>query len=184
MTDSPQGPRTIFDDLVNRRFGRRSWRLDPDATSVNFAIKHFWGSVTVRGAFGEYTGVGEVGDDGSISGRLVIKASTLDTRNKKRDAHLRSKDFFDVERHGEIVVSIDAATPEHPQSLKCTGTLDIAGHSEPIAFTATVDDLSARSVTLSAELIVERQKFGMTWNPLHMTAMVATANVIARFVQA
>ncbi|HVA99652.1 MAG TPA: YceI family protein [Acidimicrobiales bacterium] len=184
MTDSPPGPSANFDGLLNSGFGQGAWKLDPVTTAVTFAVKHLWGAITVHGSFGEFAGDGAVGDGGTISGRLVIKASSLSTKNKKRDTHLRSKDFFDVEHHGEIVVAVHAAKPMSPLSLKCTGTLEAAGYVEPIAFTATVEGLSAQSVTLRAELIVDRSKFGMTWSPLHMSSMVAKANVVARFVPA
>ncbi len=47
-----------------------------------------------------------------------------------------------------------------------------------------MEDASAQAVTLGAELVVDRSKFGMTWSPLHMSSMVAKANVVARFVRA
>jgi polyisoprenoid-binding protein YceI len=184
VTDSVSGPTATFDGLLESGVAQGWWKLDPAGSAVTFAVKNLWGAITVRGSFGEFSGEGVVGDGGVISGRLMIEASSLSTKNKKRDTHLRSKDFFDVENHSEVVIAVRTAKPTSPSSLQCTGTLEAAGYAEPIEFTATVDEASTQVVTLRAELVVDRSEFAMTWSPLHMASMVAKANVVARFVRA
>jgi polyisoprenoid-binding protein YceI len=73
------------------------WVFDPSASTVEFVGKSFWGAMPVRGTFGTVSGSGTVGADGAISGLLVIDAASLDTKMSKRDEHLRSADFFNVE---------------------------------------------------------------------------------------
>ncbi len=78
------------------------WQLVPTRSSVRFKNKTFWGGLaTVTGTFGDVSGTGQVGSNGAVSGgRLEIGASSLKTGiGKKRDEHLRSADFFDVENH-------------------------------------------------------------------------------------
>ena len=72
------------------------WKLDPQASLVEFRVRHFWHAITVRGSFAEVSGQGTVDPDGTASGTLVIAAASLTTNNKQRDKHLRSADFFDA----------------------------------------------------------------------------------------
>ena len=75
--------------------------LDPDRTSIVFHTKAFW-VFPVKGTAKAIEGAGTVGADGSISGTLVIDAASIDTKLKRRDAHLRTADFFEVERFPAI----------------------------------------------------------------------------------
>jgi polyisoprenoid-binding protein YceI len=151
------------------------WVLDPAGSRAEFGVKHFWGAVTVHGWFSQITGEGDVGPDGTVTGHLSIDAASLGTRDKKRDAHLRSADFFDVEHHPHVVVTVTRATPAGPAALACQGSLEAAGHIQPVAFTAHLDDASAEQVLLRAELMVDRTRFAMTWSPLGMTSGIARA---------
>ena len=159
------------------------WVLDPAGSRAEFHVKHFWGAITVHGSFGQITGEGIVGADGTITGRLVMDAESLSTRNKQRDKHLRSADFFNTEHHREVVLTVTGGKPAGPRALACQGTLEAAGHVEPVEFTAHVEEVSENAVTLRAELVVDRTKFGMTWSPLHMTSAMARGTVVARFVR-
>ena len=160
------------------------WVLDPRASRVEFGVRHFWGAVTVRGRFERLEGEGVVGPDGKISGQLVMDAASLDTKNKQRDRHLRSGDFFDVLDHPRVVVTVSQAELTHGAQLAAEGELEAAGVREPLSFTAEVVDASPDAVTLQAELTVDRSRFGMTWSPLRMTSMQATGSVTARFTRA
>jgi len=158
------------------------WVLDPAGSRVEFHVKHFWGAVTVHGTFGAVTGEGSVGADGTITGRLTMDASSLSTGNKQRDKHLRSADFFTVEHHGEVVVTVTSAEPAGQAALACHGTLEAAGHSEPVEFTAHIREATGQAVVLDAEIVVDRTLFAMTWSPLGMAAAMARGTVVARFV--
>lgn len=76
------------------------WTLDPAHTSAQFAVRHMMVS-TVRGDFGKLSGTVKLDDKDLTKSSVdaVIDASSLDTRNEKRDAHLKSPDFFDVEKY-------------------------------------------------------------------------------------
>jgi polyisoprenoid-binding protein YceI len=159
------------------------WVLDPAGSRAEFHVKQFWGAITVHGSFSQITGEGSVGPDGTVTGRLSIEAASLSTGNKKRDEHLRSADFFDVEHHPHVVVTVTGATPTGPTALACQGSLETAGHVQPVEFTAHLDDASAEQVILRAELVVDRTRFAMTWSPLGMASAMARATVVARFVR-
>lgn len=159
------------------------WVLDPAGSRAEFHVKHFWGAVTVHGSFSQITGEGNVGPDGTVTGRVSMDAASLGTKNKKRDEHLRSADFFDVEHHPHVVLTVTGARPAGPAVLACQGTLEAAGHIQPVEFTAHVDEASEESVAMSAEIVVDRTGFAMTWSPLGMASAMARATFVARFVR-
>jgi polyisoprenoid-binding protein YceI len=160
------------------------WVLDPGASRVEFHVRHFWGAVTVRGWFERLEGEGAVGPDGKVAGQLVVDAGSLNTKNKQRDRHLRSADFFDAQSHPRVVLTVSGAELTRGAQLAAEGELEAAGVREPLSFTAEVVDASPDAVTLQAELTVDRSRFGMTWSPLRMASMQATGSVTARFTRA
>ena len=168
--------------LLDGQAAAGSWVLDPAGSKVEFHVKHFWGAITVHGSFGRVSGEGSVSADGKVTGRISMDAASLSTKNKRRDEHLRSADFFDVENHPNVVVTV-TARPAGPATLVCQGTLEAAGHARPIEFTAHVEDASAQAVTLRAETVVDRSGFAMTWSPLGTASAMARATVVARFVR-
>jgi polyisoprenoid-binding protein YceI len=101
-----------------------------------------------------------------------------------RRRRLRSADFFDVQNHPRVVVTVSRAEPTHGAQLAAEGELEAAGVREPLSFTAEVVDASPDAVTLQALLTVDRSRFGMTWSPLRMTSMQAAGSVTARFTRA
>ena len=162
-----------------------AWVLDPAGSSVEFVGKAFWGLVPVRGTFSTVSGQGTVGEDETVSGQLVIDAASLNTKNNKRDTHLRSADFFNVEKYPTVSVTVDSAVLDG-SSLKCTGTLEVAGKSAPVSFTATVQSAGPDAVVLQAVLPMARSTFGMTWQQPGMPGSVkdiAEGKVTARFVR-
>jgi polyisoprenoid-binding protein YceI len=159
------------------------WTLDPQASRVQFAVKHFWGMVTVVGQFERIAGEGSVTEAGSVTGTLSLDATSLTTKNTQRDRHLRSDDFFDVEHHPMVLLTVTEGKPGDDGALACRGTLQAAGHLEPIEFTAHVQDFSESAVTLTADLVVDRTHFAMTWSPLRIAADDARGTVTAKFVR-
>ncbi len=159
------------------------WALDPAGSRFEFHVRHFWGAITVHGTFDSVSGTAEVGADGSISGRIVFDATTLNTKNKQRDKHLRSADFFDAEQHPHMVLTITSGELSGPADLACKGTLEAAGHSRPVEFTAHIDQASAEAAVLTAEFEVDRTGFAMTWSPLGMASATARGTATARFAR-
>lgn len=179
MTD----PRTAIAKLQSGGLQGR-WVLDPAASTAEFRVKHFWGAVTVRGWFDHMSGEGSVDASGVISGQLTLDATSVNTKNARRDKHLRSADFFDAENHPSVVLTVTQAAPDAGSEIAFTGTLEAVGRSEPVSFTAQADETGENAVTLRADLVVDRAGLGMTWSPLGMAAMQAAGTVVARFVRA
>jgi len=163
-----------------------AWVLDPAGSSAEFLGKSFWGMLPVRGKFGSVSGSGTVGEDGTISGQIVIDVTGLSSNNKQRDKHLRSADFFNAEQHPNITVTVSSAKLDG-SSLACVGTFSAAGTDNvPVTFTARVESASDDAVVLSAVLPMSRGKLGMKWQQPGMPGMVKDAtqgSVKVRFVR-
>ena len=78
-----------------------TWVVDPKHSHVGFQVKHM-GIATVRGKFDAYTGRLQIGTDGTAVASGTVQAASVDTNEPKRDNHLRSPDFFDVERFPQL----------------------------------------------------------------------------------
>jgi hypothetical protein len=93
MASSQEEP---FDSasLIRAASAAGEWTLEPSGSSVEFAVKHFWGMMTVRGGFAHLEGSAHVASEGTVSAELGIEAGSVSTRQKKRDAHLRSAGFL------------------------------------------------------------------------------------------
>src|ERR1700729_50663 len=115
--------------------GRIRWRIDPRRSSVEFHAPNFWGLATVKGQFERYDGTLELDKTPAIE--LTIDAASLSTNHKKRDAHLRSADFFDVANPPQVRFVSDTVTLAGAQ-LKVQGHLHVAGKSVPVVMDATV----------------------------------------------
>ena len=110
----------------------------------------------MRGSFAELTGEGDVGTDGSVSGVLRVGASSVNTKNKKRDEHLRYADFFDAGAHPHITFTAKDARLDESGNLAVSGDLEAAGTSRPLSLTAKVSETSADSATLTGSVNVDR----------------------------
>jgi polyisoprenoid-binding protein YceI len=159
------------------------WKLDATGSTVDFHVKHFWGLMTVNGHFDSVSGEGRVDAAGTVSGQIRIDAKSVNTKNKKRDQHLRSDDFFDAEEHPTVTIDASGLTVVDGSELRGSMTFEAAGHQHPLNAVVRIVEATADAVTLRAEATVERAAYGMTWGPMKMTAPEATAVVTARFVR-
>jgi polyisoprenoid-binding protein YceI len=125
-----------------------------------------------------------VGSDGAATGEIAVDASSLDTRNTRRDNHLRSKDFFGVTQYPTVTYAVDGMSPQDGNRVEVDGALTAHGQRRPLRFMAAVTEATADSVTIEAELDVDRSQFGMTWNLLRMASMHNRIVVSARFRRA
>src|SRR5580700_9195974 len=103
-----------------------NWVLDPEGSHAEFGVKHFWGAITVRGTLDRMSGEATIGPDGSVAGRISFDAESVNTKNKQRDKHLRSADFFHAEKHPQAVLTITSAHPAGSADLECEGTFEAA----------------------------------------------------------
>lgn len=156
------------------------WTLDPARSEVRLRSKSMWGLVAVKGVFGRVSGSGTVSPAGEASGTITVAAGSVDTKNKKRDEHLRSADFFDADNHPAITFGVDGITLSG-DGARVTGTLTVRDRTRPLSFDARVSAFDGAEVWLDAEVAVNRGDFGLTWNQLGMASMDNTITIHAVF---
>jgi polyisoprenoid-binding protein YceI len=158
-----------------------SWTLDESRSEVRLKSKSMWGLAPVKGVFRQVAGNGEVTAAGNVAGVITVAAGSIDTKNKKRDEHLRSADFFDAASHPDITFTVDGAKPGN-EAVQVTGRLTVRGRTRPVSFEAKVFSIDGE-VWLDAELTVNRADFGLTWNQMGMASMNNTINIHAVFTR-
>ena len=146
-----------------------TWNIDPAHTQAEFSAKHLM-IATVRGHFGNVSGTVVIQNDDPTTAKVdvSIDAKSLDTRDAKRDAHLRSPDFFDVEKHPTIGFR-STQVERAGDGFRLTGDLTIAGVTKPVTLDVQ-DEGRARDpwgnekAAFSATTKIKRSEFGLTWN--------------------
>ena len=159
-----------------------TWQLDPKHTIVGFHTTAFWGLTKVTGTVRAVQGSGLVGDDGGVSGELVLDAKSIDTKIKRRDKHLRGSDFLDVGTYPTFTFTAVEATLSPEGIVRINGSLRIKDQSHPIELVATLTTPSAERVTLSGEVEIDRRQWGVSRAPLG-AGLVNRVVVVAQFAR-
>jgi polyisoprenoid-binding protein YceI len=154
------------------------WRLDPAESSAEFRVPHFWGLLTVKGRFDRLDGVLDADLDGQQRIELTIEAASVSTRNRQRDRHLRSADFFDVDRHPRLCFRSTAIRTADNGSLRVDGELMAAGNRIALELEPTVEQTDDR-LQVDARTTIDQRQLGITWSPLGMTRSPVTVHVHA-----
>ena len=158
-----------------------SWTLDTARSEVRLKSRSMWGLAPVKGVFREVTGNGTVSAAGEVTGTITVAARSVDTKNKKRDEHLRSADFFDAANHPDITFTVDGIKPGNG-GVRVTGSLTVRDQTRPVSFGATVSSADGET-WLDGEIQVNRADFGLTWNQMGMASMRNTITVHAVFTR-
>ncbi len=164
------------------------WKIDPSHSVVEFAVKHMM-FTTVKGRFAAFAGeVVTVADDpteGEVN--FTIDADSIDTRDEKRDEHLRSNDFFGAGDHPKLVIASTRVEHVPGPTFRVHGDLTIKGVTRPVTLEATVNGLAvgmsgARRAAFTAELQLDRHDWGITWNmPLGGDAVLVGRTITLQF---
>ena len=171
-----------------------TWKLDPAHTSIEFAVKHLM-IVTVKGSFAgvEATIVGDESKPARANVTVKIDTATITTKNEQRDAHLRSADFFDVEKFPTITFVGKRLVGETQGEFQLIGDLTIRGVTKEITLDASFegrakDPWGGTRIGYSASGKIKRSEFGLTWNQVLEAGGVTVGdevkiNVDAQFVR-
>ncbi len=162
--------------------GTGTWTLDDSGSSVAIRHRAWWGLATVHGVFTEFTGEGEILDDGTVFGRMHIAAASLDTRSARRDERLRSRDFFDAGNHPQIVYTLTNIKLMAERDVWVEGSLRVRGVSAPLSFPARVTEISGEVITLRGRAVVDLGSHDVRWSRFRSPAGRTTVLVVARFV--
>jgi polyisoprenoid-binding protein YceI len=164
--------------IEQRTVAPARWTLDPENSSVGFAVKTFWGVSTVRGSFDRFDGSYEVGPDGAKI-ELTIDADSLDTGNRTRDKHLRSTDFFGVAEHPQVRFTSTRVHDVGDGILHVVGDLEAAGTVVQLEFPAVVQAVD-HGLQVEATTTVDQARLGISSGQLGMIRRPATLHVKAR----
>jgi polyisoprenoid-binding protein YceI len=170
------------------------WQFDSAHTSAQFAVRHLMVS-TVRGAFSGITGTANFDDKDftKSSVKVSIPVSSVDTREPKRDTHLKSPDFFDAEKFPTInFQSTKVMAAGTDGKFKIEGNLTIHGVTKPVVLevemTPELKGPGGLRRGVSASTKVNRKDFGLMWNrPLEQGGVLVgddvTIQIDAELVQ-
>jgi polyisoprenoid-binding protein YceI len=146
-------------------------QVDPNHSTATFAIKHMMVS-TVHGNFGKVTGTVnyDAKEPNRSTATINIDPASLDTRNEKRDTHLKSADFFDVQKCPEMNFKSNKVEKAGDKKFKVTGDLTMHCTTKPV--TLDVEGLhgpqkgpqGANLYAATATGKLSRKDFGLTWN--------------------
>ena len=151
--------------------GISRWEIDPAHSHVEFAVKHLM-IATVKGRFADVQGVVQLdgANPGAATVDATIKVTSIDTREKQRDAHLRSADFFDAARFPTIGFrSRHVLGDPLGSAFRLVGTLTLRGITREVVLDVAghgrVRDMQGNErAGFSARTTINRKDFGLTWN--------------------
>ncbi|GIG22193.1 hypothetical protein Cch01nite_29170 [Cellulomonas chitinilytica] len=145
-----------------------TWAVDGSHTEAAFTVRHA-GISKVRGTVAVTDGAITVGDDlASTSVSVTLDPSTVSTGDANRDGHLKSGDFFDVEKFGQWTF-VSTEVREAGSEYVIAGDLTIHGVTQPVElateFNGTaVDPFGNTRAGFEASVTISRKDFGLTWN--------------------
>ena len=163
-----------------------TWNIDPDHTDVGFKVRHLMVS-NVKGSFGKAQGVVYVDDKDVSKSRVsaTIDTSSIDTGVVKRDAHLRSADFLEVDKYPAMTFVSTKVLPDGADRLKVTGDLTLHGVTRPVVLVVeglspqVKDPMGNLRRGASASTKISRKDFGLTWNKAIEAGGVAVGDEVA-----
>lgn len=144
-----------------------TWNLDSSHSEIGMTVRHA-GISKVRAIFeeAEATLVVSEGDVATVDAR--VKAASFNSKSPDRDAHVRGEDFLDSEKHPELTFVANNVTASG-EEFEISGDLSIRGVTKPVTFEVefggqAVDPFGMTRAGFSANTVISRKEFGLTWN--------------------
>ena len=159
-----------------------TWRLDGARSTVGLRSKSLWGLAPVKGQFAQISGEGVISPAGEVTGSIRVASASIDTKNKKRDAHLRSAEFFNSDVYPDITFAVDHVDVT-AEGASAVGTLEVAGRKRPLEVPVSVTASAEDTLELDAAINVDRSDFGLTWNQVGMVSMRNTITIHTLFTR-
>lgn len=146
----------------------QAWTLDPSHTQVGFAVKHLM-IANVKGRLPDVTGLVRLEPAGQANVDISIDTGSITTGDQKRDAHLRSADFLDAEKHPVIRFRGSRIEGNIDSKFALHGELSIRGVSRPVTLYvinegSATDPWGNERVGYSATASINRKDYGLAWN--------------------
>jgi polyisoprenoid-binding protein YceI len=146
------------------------WNIDPSHSAIHFSVRHMVVSKT-RGRFTKWNGQISFDPDHpeASSVQVTIEPASLDTADAQRDTHLRSADFFDVDKYPQASFKSTKVQDIGGDKLRITGDLTIRGVTRPVTLEGLYegsgkDPWGGERAGFSASTSIDRREFGLQWN--------------------
>lgn len=158
----------VFGPTAIGETGPQTYVVDKGHSALLFKVKHLGVSYT-HGRFNDFNGHFVV-DDGNLENAKIeidIDASSIDSNDEKRDEHLRSKDYFHVEKHPSITFESTSITMPSKGVYRVTGNFTLLGVTQEVTFRMTkigegADPWGGHRIGYEGQLVIKRSEYGMT----------------------
>jgi polyisoprenoid-binding protein YceI len=145
------------------------YSVDAAHANVGFEVRHFMSQVP--GRFNDFQGTIEINRDNpeASSVQFTIQTASVDTRNEKRDDHLRSPDFFDVDAHPTITFKSTSIKKVDADTYHVTGDFTLRGVTKSITLPVDVlgemtDPWGNQRIGFETSTTLNRKDYGVSWN--------------------
>jgi polyisoprenoid-binding protein YceI len=199
-TDPTQNKRndamTTTTTLAAAQTSTTTWKIDPAHSTAEFKVKHMM-IANVKGQFSKVSGALVLDESDLANSRVEanIEAASIHTRDDQRDAHLKSADFFDVEKFPTLHFKSSGISIVRDGELSVEGGLTIRGVTRKVRFAVegptppAKDPWGNTRVGISATTTINRKDFGLTWNAALETGGILVGDEViitleAEFVKA
>lgn len=164
-----------------------TWQIDPIHSKVEFGGRHMM-VARVRGHFAKYALEAKI-DENNLAGSsatLRVDVASLDSGFGQRDDHLRSADFFDVEKYPELVFKTTSIERKKGDDYRISGDLTIRDVTRQVTFEAEVNGpievFGAQKIGISAQAKINRKDWGLEWNmPLGIDGLLVSDEITLSF---
>jgi len=155
--------------LATPALAGQTYAIDGSHATVLFQVRHFM--TQVAGKFQKFDGQIEINreEPERSTVRFTIDAASVDTNQERRDNHLRSADFFDVENHPKITFASTSVRPAGDETYEVTGDFTMRGVTKRITLPVRVlgelkDPWGNHRIGFAVETTINRKDYGVSWN--------------------
>ena len=141
-----------------------TWAIDPVHSSISFSVRHLVVS-KVRGTLGSFSGAITVAEDGTPSVTAEIDVTSVNTGNPDRDAHLRTADFFDVEKYPTATFR-STGVQAKGDAYVLDGEFTLKGITKPVSLALEFNGVNpgmghGEVAGFEASVVLNRKEFGI-----------------------
>jgi polyisoprenoid-binding protein YceI len=159
-----------------------TWNIDTSHSSIDFKVRHM-GLSTVKGSFKSFEGQAALEDNVLKAFQATIKVASIDTNDDKRDAHLRSADFFDAETYPTMTIKSTSVNRRGNGSYQVTADVTIKDQTHPVTFdveldTPITDPWGMTRAAANVKGSLDRTKWGLTWNQVLEAGRLLVGNEV------
>ncbi len=158
-----------------------TYKIDATHSSVGFSVRHMAIS-KVNGEFNEFDGTVDIdgADTSKWSCDVTIQVASIDTRSERRDGHLKSPDFFNVEEFPTITFKSTKVVPKGDNKLEIMGDLTMRGVTKPVTLDAELlghfETERGKRAGFTATTTINRMDYGVSWDNMMETGGVVVSH--------